>query len=161
MHGETIKLFIAQYSCILQHHRCTHKRDQWITQNLDAGLYTYVSLHEYQPPIVTVIHRTTAWCIVIIIPSLLNNYNKTSNKQPTKVYQLPGPIIISNGLYDVSVWKLQCRFNKKRYQWLFYIEFCKSRVVIMLSLDSEAGTECNTRSAFQLVSSGQQARLYT
>jgi hypothetical protein len=31
----------------------------------------------------------------------------------------------------------------------------------MLLLESEAGTEYNTRSAFHLVSSRQQARLYT
>ena len=81
---------------------------------------------QISPPIVTVIHRTTAWCIVIIIPSLLNNYAKTSNKQSTKVYQLPGPIISSNGLYDVSIWKVLCRFNKKRISGFITSSFQKS-----------------------------------
>jgi hypothetical protein len=74
-----------------------------------------------------------------------------------KAYRLPDPVRSSNGRYDVIVWELQCRFNKKRHQRLYYIEFCKSRVVTMLLFETEAGTGYKTLS----VSSRQEARLYT
>jgi hypothetical protein len=104
-----------QYSCILQLHRCTHKRDQWITQKPGCWITHVCVIIRIPPPIVTVIHRTTAWCIVMIIPSLLNSYYKTSNKHSTKVYQLPDPIRSSKGRYAATVWELQCRFNQKRH----------------------------------------------